>query len=80
MEAISHVSGITEGIFIRIDNDWKRTHGYFNYALCIFQLFETYLQFVGIALTNAQIMEDSRQEYERNRVSKIMCNFFAARF
>ncbi|XKL59330.1 hypothetical protein PGB90_000346 [Kerria lacca] len=31
------------------------------------KLFETYLQFVGIALTNAQIMDDSRQEYERNR-------------
>lgn len=33
-----------------------------------FQMFETYLQFVGIAITNAQIMEASRQEYERNRV------------
>ncbi|KAK9509261.1 hypothetical protein O3M35_006613 [Rhynocoris fuscipes] len=31
------------------------------------KLFETYLQFVGIALTNAQIVETSRQEYERNR-------------
>ena len=31
-------------------------------------MFETYLQFVGIAITNAQIMEASRQEYERNRV------------
>nr|CAD7576237.1 unnamed protein product [Timema californicum] len=30
-------------------------------------LFETYLQFVGIAITNAQIMEASRQEYDRNR-------------
>lgn len=34
-----------------------------------FQLFETYLQFVGIAITNAQIVEDSRAEYDRNRVS-----------
>lgn len=32
------------------------------------QLFETYLQFVGIAITNAQIIEDSRAEYDRNRV------------
>jgi dual 3',5'-cyclic-AMP and -GMP phosphodiesterase 11 len=31
-------------------------------------MFETYLQFVGIAITNAQIMEASREEYERNRV------------
>ncbi|RZF41138.1 hypothetical protein LSTR_LSTR010790 [Laodelphax striatellus] len=31
------------------------------------KLFETYLQFVGIALTNAQIVETSRQEYDRNR-------------
>nr|CAD7409981.1 unnamed protein product [Timema poppensis] len=31
------------------------------------KLFETYLQFVGIAITNAQIMEASRQEYDRNR-------------
>ena len=34
-----------------------------------FQLLETYLQFVAIALTNAQILETSRREYERNRVS-----------
>lgn len=33
------------------------------------KVFETYLQFVGIAITNAQIMETSRQEYDRNRVS-----------
>ncbi|ODM99734.1 Dual 3',5'-cyclic-AMP and -GMP phosphodiesterase 11A, partial [Orchesella cincta] len=33
------------------------------------KLLETYLQFVGIALTNAQIMEATRREYERNRVS-----------
>ncbi|KAK6635447.1 hypothetical protein RUM44_000698 [Polyplax serrata] len=31
------------------------------------KVFETYLQFVGIAITNAQIMETSRQEYDRNR-------------
>ncbi|XP_075221410.1 dual 3',5'-cyclic-AMP and -GMP phosphodiesterase 11A-like [Lycorma delicatula] len=31
------------------------------------KLFETYLQFVGIAITNAQIVETSRQEYDRNR-------------
>ncbi|XP_068086058.1 dual 3',5'-cyclic-AMP and -GMP phosphodiesterase 11A [Anabrus simplex] len=31
------------------------------------KMFETYLQFVGIAITNAQIMEASRQEYDRNR-------------
>ncbi|PNF25054.1 hypothetical protein B7P43_G06979, partial [Cryptotermes secundus] len=31
------------------------------------KMFETYLQFVGIAITNAQIMEASRREYERNR-------------
>ncbi|BES99049.1 GAF domain [Nesidiocoris tenuis] len=31
------------------------------------KVFETYLQFVGIALTNAQIVETSRMEYERNR-------------
>ncbi|CAL8109890.1 unnamed protein product [Orchesella dallaii] len=31
------------------------------------KLLETYLQFVGIALTNAQIMEATRREYERNR-------------
>ncbi|KAJ9586234.1 hypothetical protein L9F63_020143, partial [Diploptera punctata] len=31
------------------------------------KVFETYLQFVGIAITNAQIMEASRQEYDRNR-------------
>ncbi|XP_015367889.1 PREDICTED: dual 3',5'-cyclic-AMP and -GMP phosphodiesterase 11A-like [Diuraphis noxia] len=31
------------------------------------KLFETYLQFVGIAITNAQIVEDSRAEYDRNR-------------
>ncbi|XP_014253887.1 dual 3',5'-cyclic-AMP and -GMP phosphodiesterase 11A-like [Cimex lectularius] len=31
------------------------------------KVFETYLQFVGIALTNAQIVETSRQEFERNR-------------
>lgn len=34
------------------------------------KVFETYLQFVGIAITNAQIMETSRQEYDRNRVSR----------
>lgn len=28
-----------------------------------------YLQFVGIALANAQVIESSREEYERNRVS-----------
>lgn len=33
------------------------------------QMFETYLQFVGIAITNAQLMEASQLEYERNRVS-----------
>lgn len=32
-------------------------------------LFRTYLQFVGIAITNAQIVETSRQEYDRNRVN-----------
>lgn len=32
-------------------------------------LFATYLQFVGIAITNAQIVETSREEYDRNRVS-----------
>jgi hypothetical protein len=37
-------------------------------CLILLQMFETYLQFVGIAITNAQIMEASRQEYERNRV------------
>lgn len=37
-----------------------------------FQLFETYLQFVGIAITNAQIVEDSRAEYDRNRVSGLV--------
>ncbi|XP_035701980.1 dual 3',5'-cyclic-AMP and -GMP phosphodiesterase 11A [Folsomia candida] len=31
------------------------------------KLLETYLQFVGIALTNAQIMEATRREYDRNR-------------
>ncbi|CAG7819891.1 unnamed protein product [Allacma fusca] len=31
------------------------------------KLLETYLQFVGIAITNAQIMEASRREYDRNR-------------
>ncbi|XP_063227530.1 dual 3',5'-cyclic-AMP and -GMP phosphodiesterase 11A-like [Bacillus rossius redtenbacheri] len=31
------------------------------------KVFETYLQFVGIAITNAQIVEASRQEYDRNR-------------
>ncbi|GAB6031988.1 hypothetical protein CHUAL_010366 [Chamberlinius hualienensis] len=31
------------------------------------KLFETYLQFVGIAITNAQIFEMSRREYDRNR-------------
>ncbi|XP_050525696.1 dual 3',5'-cyclic-AMP and -GMP phosphodiesterase 11A-like [Daktulosphaira vitifoliae] len=31
------------------------------------KLLETYLQFVGIAITNAQIIEDSRAEYDRNR-------------
>ncbi|XP_076045128.1 dual 3',5'-cyclic-AMP and -GMP phosphodiesterase 11A-like isoform X3 [Oratosquilla oratoria] len=31
------------------------------------KLFETYLQFVGIAITNAQLMDTSRAEYERNR-------------
>lgn len=36
------------------------------------QLFETYLQFVGIAITNAQIVEDSRAEYDRNRVSDLL--------
>lgn len=40
------------------------------------QMFETYLQFVGIAITNAQIMEASRQEYERNRVkTENKCNY-----
>lgn len=34
------------------------------------KIFETYLQFVGIAITNAQIMETSRQEYDRNRVRR----------
>jgi dual 3',5'-cyclic-AMP and -GMP phosphodiesterase 11 len=39
-------------------------------------MFETYLQFVGIAITNAQIMEASRQEYERNRVkTENKCNY-----
>lgn len=41
---------------------------YFKYHEML-QVFETYLQFVGIALTNAQIVETSRLEYERNRVS-----------
>lgn len=42
------------------------------------KVFETYLQFVGIAITNAQIMETSRQEYDRNRVSgsKATSSFF----
>nr|XP_018899769.1 PREDICTED: dual 3',5'-cyclic-AMP and -GMP phosphodiesterase 11A-like [Bemisia tabaci] len=31
------------------------------------KLLETYLQFVGIGITNAQIVEISRQEYDRNR-------------
>ncbi|XP_050695412.1 dual 3',5'-cyclic-AMP and -GMP phosphodiesterase 11A-like isoform X2 [Eriocheir sinensis] len=31
------------------------------------KVFETYLQFVGIAITNAQLMEASQAEYERNR-------------
>ncbi|XP_067131816.1 dual 3',5'-cyclic-AMP and -GMP phosphodiesterase 11A-like [Centruroides vittatus] len=31
------------------------------------KLFQTYLQFCGIALTNAQIFDLSRKEYERNR-------------
>ncbi|XP_047500995.1 dual 3',5'-cyclic-AMP and -GMP phosphodiesterase 11A-like [Penaeus chinensis] len=31
------------------------------------RIFETYLQFVGIAITNAQLMEVSQSEYERNR-------------
>jgi len=31
-------------------------------------LFTTYLQFVGIAITNAQIVETSTKEYDRNRV------------
>uniref|UniRef100_T1JG26 Phosphodiesterase n=1 Tax=Strigamia maritima TaxID=126957 RepID=T1JG26_STRMM len=31
------------------------------------KLLETYLQFVGIAITNAQIFETSAREYERNR-------------
>ncbi|XP_071526785.1 dual 3',5'-cyclic-AMP and -GMP phosphodiesterase 11A-like [Panulirus ornatus] len=31
------------------------------------KMFETYLQFVGIAITNAQLMEASQAEYERNR-------------
>ncbi|XP_042868518.1 dual 3',5'-cyclic-AMP and -GMP phosphodiesterase 11A-like isoform X2 [Penaeus japonicus] len=31
------------------------------------RVFETYLQFVGIAITNAQLMEVSQSEYERNR-------------
>ena len=35
----------------------------------LLQLLETYLQFVGIGITNAQIVEISRQEYDRNRVS-----------
>ncbi|MPD01167.1 Dual 3',5'-cyclic-AMP and -GMP phosphodiesterase 11A [Portunus trituberculatus] len=30
-------------------------------------MFQTYLQFVGIAITNAQLMETSQAEYERNR-------------
>ncbi|XP_069187279.1 dual 3',5'-cyclic-AMP and -GMP phosphodiesterase 11A isoform X2 [Procambarus clarkii] len=31
------------------------------------KMFATYLQFVGIAITNAQLMEASQAEYERNR-------------
>ncbi|KAK8393906.1 hypothetical protein O3P69_006919 [Scylla paramamosain] len=31
------------------------------------KMFQTYLQFVGIAITNAQLMETSQAEYERNR-------------
>ncbi|CAL4085691.1 unnamed protein product, partial [Meganyctiphanes norvegica] len=31
------------------------------------KMFESYLQFVGVAITNAQLMEASQAEYERNR-------------
>ncbi|CAG0913439.1 unnamed protein product [Notodromas monacha] len=37
------------------------------------QLVETYLQFVGIALTNALVLEASKKEYDRNKASTVCC-------
>ena len=35
-----------------------------------FQLFQAYLSFCGIGLSNAQLFEMSVQEYKRNQVSQ----------
>ncbi|XP_065216930.1 dual 3',5'-cyclic-AMP and -GMP phosphodiesterase 11A-like isoform X2 [Planococcus citri] len=59
--AYDEVIAVAQVVNKNLDND----QGYFTAK--DEKLFETYLQFVGIAITNAQIMEDSRKEYERNR-------------
>ena len=35
-----------------------------------FQVFQNYLTFCGIGLTNAQLFDASVQEYQRNQVSQ----------